>query len=291
MINLPELKDIIEYNKINKYPVFDLINCDLHNIPKEVFELDHLEKLILSSNKFTEIPSEIKKLKNLRILILYNNKITRLPEEIFSLPNLEGLNLRKNRLTEISGNIKSLVNLKFLFLEENSITNLPNEIGYLEKLEHLRIDSSIQNLPPEIYQKGTRAILSYFKEILANSNVPVNEAKLLLVGSGNVGKTSMMKRLIYNIFNENEYTTEGIDIKKWMTKIKSNIDLRINIWDFGGQEIYHATHQFFLTKRSLYLLIWTARTDDNLLNFDYWLEVIKLLSAGSPVLVILNKIA
>jgi hypothetical protein len=25
---------------------------------------------------------------------------------------------------------------------------------------------------------------------------------------------------------------------------------RVNIWDFGGQQIYHATHQFFLTKRS-----------------------------------------
>jgi len=29
----------------------------------------------------------------------------------------------------------------------------------------------------------------------------------------------------------------------------------VNIWDFGGQEIYHATHQFFLTHRSLYLLL------------------------------------
>ncbi|WP_347242416.1 hypothetical protein [Nostoc sp. FACHB-888] len=28
-------------------------------------------------------------------------------------------------------------------------------------------------------------------------------------------------------------------------------EFRVNIWDFGGQEIYHATHQFFLTRRSL----------------------------------------
>ena len=28
-------------------------------------------------------------------------------------------------------------------------------------------------------------------------------------------------------------------------------EFRVNVWDFGGQEIYHATHQFFLTKRSV----------------------------------------
>ena len=27
------------------------------------------------------------------------------------------------------------------------------------------------------------------------------------------------------------------------------------VWDFGGQQIYHATHQFFLTKSSLYVLV------------------------------------
>jgi internalin A len=33
----------------------------------------------------------------------------------------------------------------------------------------------------------------------------------------------------------------------------------LNVWDFGGQEIMHATHQFFLTRRSLYLLVLSGR--------------------------------
>jgi GTPase SAR1 family protein len=37
---------------------------------------------------------------------------------------------------------------------------------------------------------------------------------------------------------------------------------RVNIWDFGGQEIYHQTHQFFLSKRSLYL--------DEILDSDFY---------------------
>ncbi|MEZ4645209.1 MAG: hypothetical protein R3E31_21165 [Chloroflexota bacterium] len=27
------------------------------------------------------------------------------------------------------------------------------------------------------------------------------------------------------------------------------------MWDFGGQSVYHATHQFFLTKSSVYVLV------------------------------------
>ena len=50
-------------------------------------------------------------------------------------------------------------------------------------------------------------------------------------------------------------------------------------WDFGGQEIYHATHQFFLTKRSLYLFVWEARKEEESRHFDYWLNVIKLLGS------------
>ena len=37
--------------------------------------------------------------------------------------------------------------------------------------------------------------------------------------------------------------------------------MRLAVWDFGGQEIYHATHQFFLTDQSLFVLVWSARAD------------------------------
>jgi GTPase SAR1 family protein len=89
----------------------------------------------------------------------------------------------------------------------------------------------------------------------------------------------------YDNINYHEDTTRGVDIKKWKIQTDITPDFTINIWDFGGQEIYHSTHQFFLTKRSLYLFLWEARKDDNLINFDYWLNVIKLLSNNSPLVV------
>ena len=83
---------------------------------------------------------------------------------------------------------------------------------------------------------------------------PLNEAKLILVGYGAVGKTSLVNRLVHQTFDAGETKTEGIQITDWPLCLKGNEDVKLNVWDFGGQEIMHSTHQFFLTERSLYLL-------------------------------------
>jgi hypothetical protein len=49
----------------------------------------------------------------------------------------------------------------------------------------------------------------------------------------------------------------------------------------------HATHQFFLTKRSVYALVTDERREDT--DFEYWLEVVNLLSDGSPIIIIQNR--
>ncbi|MGD8590643.1 MAG: COR domain-containing protein [Chromatiales bacterium] len=89
-----------------------------------------------------------------------------------------------------------------------------------------------------------------------------------------------------------EETTKGIDIYKHEFALKNGNRFRLNVWDFGGQEIYHATHQFFLTRRSLYLLVDDTRKDHKSVSdegFKYWLELIDLFSDHSPVLIFQNE--
>ncbi|MCI5136776.1 MAG: hypothetical protein D3920_17315, partial [Candidatus Electrothrix sp. AW2] len=49
----------------------------------------------------------------------------------------------------------------------------------------------------------------------------------------------------------------------------------------------HATHQFFLSKRSLYVLVLDSRKDE---RTEYWLRHVETFGGDSPVLVVLNKI-
>jgi internalin A len=116
----------------------------------------------------------------------------------------------------------------------------------------------------------------------------------MIVGWGGAGKTSLANKIIdakYQLKIEGsdnpEKSTEGIDVLQFDFLHPSDNSFRVNIWDFGGQEIYHSTHQFFLTKRSLYLLVADTRQDNT--DFNYWLEVIELLSDASPVLIIKNE--
>ena len=118
---------------------------------------------------------------------------------------------------------------------------------------------------------------------------PLNEAKVILVGRGEVGKTSLVRRLVSNTFSGDESKTQGINITNWpLTSGKTTY--RLNIWDFGGQEIMHATHQFFLTERSLYLLVLNGREGGEDIDAEYWLKHIESFGADSPVIVVQNKV-
>jgi len=117
----------------------------------------------------------------------------------------------------------------------------------------------------------------------------LGEGKLILVGRGEVGKTSLMNRLVHNQFHADEGKTQGISITRWaLNSIPSGA--RLNVWDFGGQEIMHATHQFFLTERSVYLLVLNGREGGEDEDAEYWLKHIVTFGGDSPVVIVQNKI-
>lgn len=70
--------------------------------------------------------------------------------------------------------------------------------------------------------------------------------------------------------------------------------LTINLWDFGGQEIYHATHRLFLADDSVYLLLWAEDTeehpDETRHPVSYWLDAIHDLARKSPIILVKNQI-
>ena len=212
--------------------------------------------------------------------------LTALPPEICQLTDLRWLDLSKNKLTALPSKIGQLIFLTRLNLRDNNFTSLPPDICQLPNLMELNLDRNpLPSPPPEITRKGIKAIRQYFAE-LEKSKQPLNEVKILLIGDGSAGKTSLVKQLFGQPFDKNEDTTHGISIRGWEQEVGGR-KIRINIWDFGGQEIQHATHQFFLSKRSLYVLVLDGRKDE---RTEYWLRHIEAFGGDSPVLIVLNKI-
>jgi len=163
-------------------------------------------------------------------------------------------------------------------------------------------DNPLKSPPPEIIEQGKEAIKNYFEQLKEQKEDYLFEAKMLIIGEPGAGKTSMvwkMEDADCNLPEEKE-TTRGIDVKQYYFPLKKqdfsafkhpeklkNRKFRLNLWDFGGQEIYKATHRFFLSKRSLYSLVADSRNEDT--DFNYWLHIVEIFGGDSPLLIILNE--
>ncbi|NQZ07155.1 MAG: leucine-rich repeat domain-containing protein [Algicola sp.] len=292
IVNLSKLSEL----KLSKNP--------LNTVPTVIQRLKGLKKLDLSGVGLSCLPEWLAELKALEHLWCSNNKLKDLPASISELKSLAFLSLSQNPLRQIPKSIFELKSLRGLWLWDvastSQITEIPADILKLKNLNLLDVEGQpIQTPPPEVVKKGIGAIRDYYLQLESGKDY-LCEAKLIIVGEGGAGKTSLAKKIedpTYEL-SEEQGSTEGIDVIEWPfpttievdndgTKETINKEFRVNIWDFGGQEIYHSTHQFFLTKRSLYILLADNRKEDT--DFNYWLNVIELLSDGSPVLIVKNE--
>ncbi|NEO36773.1 MAG: GTPase [Moorea sp. SIOASIH] len=278
--------------KLTNLTKLNLSGNQLTIVPESIGKLTNLTELNLSKNQLTTVPESIGKLTNLTTLNLsfnHFNQLTIVPESIGKLTKLTELNLSTNNLKKIPESINQLTLLTQLDLSFNQLITVPESITKLSNLTKLNLrDNPLENIPIEIAENDIGAIRSYFRQLKEGEDY-IYEAKLLIIGEGGAGKTTLAKKIENRDYQlqEKEKYTEGIDIIQWEFPLENGRDFRVNIWDFGGQEIYHATHQFFLTKRSLYTLVADTRKEDT--DFYYWLNIVELLSDNSPLLIIKNE--
>ncbi len=291
--------------QLQKLEILDLRDNQLTAVPSTIAQLQNLQYLGLSRNQLTSVSAAIAQLQNLKYLDLEGNQLTNVSAAIARLQNLQELYLHGNQLTTIPAAIAQLQNLKELNLSDNRLKDIAPVITQLQNLHILHLEDNPIEMPPlEVLnlnkwgQADIKKIRAYFRQLEKEGVDTLYEAKLIIVGEPGAGKTSLAKKLQDTTYqlNANEISTEGIDVSCWELEMRSTPDsspqaanstFRINIWDFGGQEIYHATHQFFLTHRSLYILVADAREQKT--DFYYWFNVIELLSDNSPVLITSNE--
>ncbi|MBK7476679.1 MAG: hypothetical protein IPI11_11945 [Haliscomenobacter sp.] len=96
-------------------------------------------------------------------------------------------------------------------------------------------------------------------------------------------------------------TTHGIQIKTL-----GGTDIRFNVWDFGGQEVYHGTHRLFMEAEALQVILFDPKTEASARNnvqvedrstkepvfnhpIEYWYETASELSPNSQFFLVQNK--
>ena len=269
--------------QLSNLQTLELSNNQLTTLPESLGQLSNLRIVELRDNRLIDLPESFGQLRSLQTLELSNNQLTALPESLGQLRNLFTLNLSNNQLSAVPESLATLTKLRYLFLHENQGLGIPAEILGPTWYD---INSSTRKRP-----KVPKEIFNYLFTTLVGAR-PLNEAKLILVGQGGVGKTSLVRTLTGKKFKKGEEATEGIKIIDWASSLgdEDSDNVTVHIWDFGGQEMMHATHQFFLTARSLYLLVLNRRTGAIDREADYWFRLVRAFGGkDAPVIVVLNK--
>lgn len=347
--NLEKAIERIQISKEQRNYYLDLSGLGLSKIPEDISEMNYLMEIDLSFNFFSELPEMITKMVNLHTINISNNYVSKIDFIFGNYYSLSRLNISNNYLYDIPESL-SLLNsdIEIKFSNNPFLKNLPETL--------------------DLYDIWT---VKYYLNL---SKEPENleklyETKLIFVGSGEVGKTTLIKTLKdekFNVVVGEEVATPGINVDQmnfevyfpakephyshfseidnlyreiYITKEEieedwdvneievyerngfsvyedvyeylSDLDVfdkveflnsknfgdeffisknvTANLWDFGGQEIYYSTHQFFLTRRSIYIFVWEPRRDDDKTDFEYWLNTIKLLGQESLVFIVMNK--
>ena len=264
----------------------DLQYNDLSAIPSCMLELPSLVDLNLSNNKLVSLPELSEWSSQLTVLDLSHNWLTTIPGEPLA-PSIRTLNLAGNDFSTVPQCVCNFITLRSLDLSDNNrISSLPLLMGKLKELNSLNL-KGLKDLddPPKSFHRDPVDCIRYLREKLLGAK-SYYRMKLMLVGKQNRGKTTLVARLQgRDCGNE---STVGVDISEWECKPSlSKRPFYFSTWDFGGQEEYYATHQCFLSERSLYLLLFNLKDGDaGVQELSPWLNNIALRAPMSCVLIV-----
>eukprot|EP00033_Pygsuia_biforma_P004543 GCRY01004983.1.p1 GENE.GCRY01004983.1~~GCRY01004983.1.p1 ORF type:complete len:598 (-),score=64.73 GCRY01004983.1:309-2102(-) len=134
-----------EWNKIN------LSNNNITELPSTFEELTNLEEINLYRNHFKEIPEQIKEFKYLYVLQCSRNQISTLPSWVAHITSLQVLNLSNNPLDKIEADLAPLTDLHSIDLSNTRLTQFPLSLCSLPNLRELKLNNSlIDSLPYQI---------------------------------------------------------------------------------------------------------------------------------------------
>ncbi|MBX7209668.1 MAG: hypothetical protein K1X78_15230 [Verrucomicrobiaceae bacterium] len=268
----------------------------------------NLAELGLTTAELDAIP-EFAKLTQLEFLDLTGNELTELPRGLSAFTRLRWLGLNFNRVISIDG-VEHLTLLERLYLRGNALRTLPAGIGALAKLVELDLNANrVEELPgsfarlfegegrsakvwPHVDFGGNPAEFlrlykandptAFLAELAAQAKkrAVVREGKLLLVGEGEVGKSTLLRALRGESFRRAEAEklrqTQGVELAPLPLPLGAvEPEVTLNAWDFSGQDPVRDTHQIFFTQPAIYLLVFKARTGTGVQTLIDWLWLIK----------------
>ncbi len=258
--------------------------------------LTQLQTLDCYDTQITDL-SPLEGLTQLQNLICWGTQITDL-SPIEGLTQLQNLGCGGPEITDLSP-IEGLTQLQELTFCDIEIQKSPAiEFWFYAALKVVDCYySTIKSIPTELLTENCLDELrAHFRDLGLQPTV-LQEAKLMVLGNGRVGKTQLCRRLRGEAFEEKSDSTHGICLSS--VAVLDEADAKLNIWDFGGQDIYHGTHALFMRSQAVFMLLWTpgmenqathVHQDMQFRNFPltYWLTYIQQFAGEQATVIVVQ---
>lgn len=256
----------------------DVSASQVLNVDDVVGDKEHLVRVNLATLGLTEIPT----LPGAQVeeVDLSGNdlKEPNLGALALSARRLKRLDLSECRLLAMPITISMFASLRVLDLARNQLTALPAELGDLPSLTDIYVDGNpLPDLLLAASHSGTQHLKRFLTELGSHPST-LREGKILFVGEGTVGKSSLVAALRGEPFDPHRETTHGIEIRRIAAATSPGQATPANAliaWDFGGQEVYRVTHPFFFSQEAIYAVTWRPRDGVEQSGVFYWLEAIR----------------
>jgi len=171
-------------------------------------------------------------------------------------------------LKSLSDGFEHLKQLIILDLSNNDLVSLPPYLGDLPRIARLDISKNPLLSPPAsaAAKWSVAQIQQYCRSLGEDGAGPLPRVRLMFVGAGGVGKTTLCKALtllekdqtedesayLQSLASPKYNSTHGIDVCHWRLD-----EVTFNVWDFAGQPEYYAGHQQFLADtQAIYVVVY-----------------------------------
>jgi small GTP-binding protein len=114
--------------------------------------------------------------------------------------------------------------------------------------------------------------------------------KVILIGDGGTGKTSLVNQFVHRKFSSIYKTTIGVDITPYKTTVKkTGENVRFVLWDMSGQTHFEKFRSRFYTGSSGALIVYDLTNAMSYRNVGQWIKECHNSCKAIPITLIGNK--
>ncbi|XP_020016427.2 ras-related protein Rab-23 [Castor canadensis] len=113
--------------------------------------------------------------------------------------------------------------------------------------------------------------------------------KMVVVGNGAVGKSSMIQRYCKGIFTKDYKKTIGVDFLERQIQV-NNEDVRLMLWDTAGQEEFDAITKAYYRGAQACVLVFSTTDRESFEAVSSWREKVAAEVGDIPAVLVQNKI-